>query len=209
MNDPETQQHLIVFTRYPEAGKAKTRLIPALGALGAAQLQRQMTEYTIAQVSPLQSQRFLTVEVRFSGGNVQLMQKWLGTQIVYNAQGEGDLGARIERSLTAAFVRKQRVAVIGTDCPQLTAELIKCAFEQLDQYDIVLGPAVDGGYYLIGLKRLFKLFSGINWGSSQVLSQTVAIAQQLNLSIAYLPRLVDIDRPDDLLVWEKIIQNQN
>lgn len=205
------QQHLIIFTRYPEPGKAKTRLIPAIGAQAAAQLQRQMTEYTLAQALQLQNQGFLTIEVRFTDGSLALMQNWLGTQVAYHAQGGGDLGARIANSLTVAFTNgNQRIAVIGTDCPELTAELIKSAFEQLNDCDVVLGPAVDGGYYLIALKQLHTLFSGIDWGSSQVLQQTVTIAQKLNLSIAYLPRLVDIDRPDDLSIWEKIqTQQQN
>lgn len=202
-------EHLIVFTRYPEPGKAKTRLIPALGAAEAAQLQRQMTEHTLLEVSKYD--RSLTVEVRFADGNLELMQQWLGTDVDYQPQGEGDLGLRIERSILAAFARgSQRVITIGTDCPGLTAELIASAFNQLHQSDLVLGPAIDGGYYLIGINRLIsELFHDICWGSNEVLQQTQAIAKKLNLSTALLTPLADIDRPEDLVVWEQVMARQN
>ncbi|MBE9193198.1 TIGR04282 family arsenosugar biosynthesis glycosyltransferase [Gloeocapsopsis crepidinum LEGE 06123] len=197
-------EHLIVFTRYPEPGKAKTRLIPALGAAEAAQLQRQMTEHTLLQVS--KCDRSLTVEVRFADGNLKLMQEWLGHHLNYQPQGEGDLGTKIKHSLAAAFARgSQRVVTIGTDCPGITAELLAMAFHQLHECDLVLGPAIDGGYYLIGVSRLIaELFNNISWGSAAVLQQTQAIAQKLNLSVAMLPPLADVDRPEDLVVWEQI-----
>lgn len=199
------KERLIIFTRYPEPGKTKTRLIPALGAQGAATLQRQMTEYTISQVNKLQSFRPLSVEVRFAGGNLTQMQGWLGSDIVYQLQDEGDLGSRMARSLSFAFQSSmERVVIIGTDCPGLNADLMGCAFDQLQAHNLVLGPAIDGGYYLIGLRCFIpELFSGINWGTAEVLQQTVDIAKQLDLSVAYLPHLADVDRPEDLPVWQQ------
>ncbi len=199
-------ERLIVFTRYPESGRTKTRLIPALGAQGAANLQRQMTEYTLWQVRELQSLRSISVEVRFDGGNLTLMQDWLGYDIVYQPQGSGDLGVRMARSHQTAFgAGIGRVITIGTDCPGLNAQLMMQAFHQLHTaHDLMLGPAVDGGYYLIGLRRFIpELFVGINWGTSEVLQQTVDIAKNLNLSVAYLTPLADVDRPEDLPVWEQ------
>ncbi|MBD2430241.1 MULTISPECIES: TIGR04282 family arsenosugar biosynthesis glycosyltransferase [Fischerella] len=200
------KQHLIIFTRYPEPGLTKTRLIPALGAGGAANLQRQMTEYTLSKVRELQKAIAISVEVRFSGGDLELMQNWLGTDLIYQSQGEGDLGKRMTRSLLDAFDAGARQAVIiGTDCPSVNAQILTQAFAELQQCDIVLGPAIDGGYYLIGLQRLFlELFVDIDWGTCQVLQQTVAICHQLNLSVAYLPSLADVDRPEDLSIWEQI-----
>lgn len=192
---------LIIFTRYPEPGKTKTRLIPALGAEGAATLQRQMTEHTLAQVKELQAKRLVSVEVYFVGGNQQLMQSWLGTSVIYRQQGDGDLGRRMAIAFqTALEAGKQRVVVIGTDCPDLKAELMVKAFHALEQHDLVLGPAQDGGYYLIGLCRLIpELFTGISWSTAEVLQQTMSIAQRLELAVAYLPRLSDVDRPEDLV----------
>lgn len=194
------KERLIVFTRYPEPGKAKTRLIPALGAEGAAHLQRQMTEHTMRQVKELQSFHPLSVEVHFAGNHQQQMQDWLGDDLVYQPQVEGDLGWRMAEAFQRAFRNGiEGAVIIGTDCPGLNAPLMAEAFKTLTQYDLVLGPAMDGGYYLIGLRRLIpELFAGISWGTSEVLQQTIAIAQGMGLAIASLPPLADVDRPEDL-----------
>lgn len=201
----QSKQHLIIFTRYPEPGKTKTRLIPALGAVGAANLQRQMTEQTILQVKELQSVVAVSFEVRFAGGSLQLMQDWLGRDLVYQVQGEGDLGERMGRSLLDAFQSgAEQVMMIGTDCPGVNSQLLATAFEQLQTCELVLGPAIDGGYYLIGLRRyIAELFANIDWGTAQVLKQTVDIAQKLHLLHVYLPPLADVDRPEDLSIWHR------
>ncbi|MEI3648938.1 MAG: TIGR04282 family arsenosugar biosynthesis glycosyltransferase [Dolichospermum lemmermannii FEM_B0920] len=195
-----SKQHLIIFTRYPEPGKTKTRLIPALGDVGAANLQKQMTEDTISQVKELQKMSKTSVEIRFTGGDLQVMLNWLGNDLLYQFQGEGDLGKRMERSLINAFNQEaERVIIIGTDCPDLNSQILTTAFEQLEVFNLVLGPALDGGYYLIGLQQpIAELFMNISWGTAQVFVKTVEIAQKLNLSIGYLQSLADIDRPEDL-----------
>lgn len=195
------KERLIIFTRYPEPGKTKTRMIPALGAEGAAKLQRRMTEDTLAQAQKLQASRPLSVEVHFAGGNYQLMTAWLGSEVTYCPQGEGDLGERMASAFQAAFAAGMRgVVTIGIDCPDLDVGILAEAFEKLKTFDLVLGPARDGGYYLIGLRRLVpELFVGIDWGTSKVRQQTVDIAENLGLAIAFLPILNDIDRPEDLV----------
>jgi uncharacterized protein len=204
--ETKLKKQLIIFTRYPTPGKTKTRIIPALGEIGAANLQKQMTEHTILQVKELQKiSTTINVEIRFSGGSWELMQNWLGRNFVYQSQGEGDLGQRMMRSLTDAFNQQaEQVIIIGTDCPGLNPQILASAFEQLQTSDLVLGPAIDGGYYLIGLQKpILNLFTNIPWGTNQVLSQTVTIAQELHLSSVQLPTLADVDRPEDLLVWEQ------
>lgn len=215
-------EHLIVFTRYPEVGKTKTRLIPALGAEGAAALQRQMTEFTLKQIEELAdlyksnlmgrssfplsipSSVELAVEIRFAGGDRTLMQDWLGSRWSYQPQAAGDLGERMQQAFQSAFERGSRqVVTIGIDCPELDAPRLAQAFQALQGHDLVLGPATDGGYYLIGLRRLIpELFSGIAWGSDQVFRQTIAIAETKGVAIARLAPLTDVDRPEDLAVWE-------
>ena len=200
------QQRLIIFSRYPEAGTTKTRLIPALGSEGAANLQREMTEYILLKAKNLQKQIPLSLEVRFAGGNSQLMTDWLGFDIVYQPQGEGDLGMRMVRSLSDAFQQGvDKSIIIGTDCPSIDLEILTLAFEYLTSKDLVLGPAIDGGYYLIGLCRSIpELFVDVDWGTDKVLRQTMNIAEKLNLVVGYLPTLADIDRPEDLPIWEEI-----
>jgi uncharacterized protein len=198
--------YLIVFTRYPEPGKTKTRMISLLGDEGAAMLQRQMTEYTIKKVKQLSSIFPVLIAIYFAGGDRQSMQDWLGTGFIYQPQSEGDLGQRMRLAFDRAFVADmKKVIIIGTDCPELNTTILSEAVDALNRYDLVLGPAADGGYYLIGLSRLIpELFADISWGTSEVLAQTRKIAQKLQLSLHYLPILRDVDRPEDLYIWQQL-----
>lgn len=191
---------LIIFTRYPTPGTTKTRLIPALGTEGAAAFHRRMAEHAVAQAQHLQTLQPVSVEVHFTGGDLTQMQAWLGKEVQYRSQCSGDLGNRLIQAFQSAFQEDfTAVVAIGTDCPSLNSELLSLAFEHLKTNDVVLGEATDGGYYLIGLRTLIsELFSGISWSTEVVFQQTLAIAKQLNLSIALLPILSDIDRPEDL-----------
>ncbi|MCU0550101.1 MAG: TIGR04282 family arsenosugar biosynthesis glycosyltransferase [Leptolyngbya sp. Prado105] len=190
------KEQLIVFTRYPEAGKAKTRLIPALGATRAAELHRQMTEKTIAKSRTLN----LPISIHFTGGTLAQMQHWLGSDLVYYPQRSGDLGDRLTDAFQIAFDQEAKSAIaIGTDCPELTPEILALAFSNLKTEDVTLGGATDGGYYLIGLNRFVPdVFQNIQWSTEIVFQQTVEIVKRLGLSIAELPTLHDIDRPEDL-----------
>jgi uncharacterized protein len=188
---------LLVFTRYPEPGTTKTRLIPALGPEGAADLHRRMAEQTVAEAKKLSE---VTIEVQFVGGDRGRMQSWLGDELCYQPQSSGDLGDRLSEAFRLAFDRAaDSVIAIGTDCPDVNADLLLAAFEQLKTYDLVIGSATDGGYYLIGCRCFVPdLFVGITWSTAVVFRQTIAIAKHLGLSIAFLPTLSDIDRPEDL-----------
>ncbi len=198
-------EKLIIFTRYPEPGTTKTRMIPLLGAEKAAQLQRLMTEHTLKQVSQVLREPNVLIEIHFAGSDQQLMEQWLGSNWVYQPQKKGDLGEKMSTAFDVLGEEGIRsVVIIGIDCPDINSSVINQAFIALHNHDLVLGPAEDGGYYLIGLSRFIpELFKDIAWGSSYVLSQTQTIAQQLNLTIAYLTTLADVDRPEDLPIWEK------
>jgi uncharacterized protein len=187
---------LILFSRYPIAGQAKTRLIPALGATGAAQLQRQMTEWTFAMAMACA----VSVQICFCGGTIAQMRQWLGDGPDYQPQGDGDLGERMARAVESALAQGyQRVVIIGTDCPAIDQNLVREAFDRLHQNDLVLGAAADGGYYLIGLRRWVpEIFQAIPWSSELVLTKTLAIADTLAIPYDVLKVLPDIDRPEDL-----------
>ena len=208
---PERPERLIVFTRFPEPGKTKTRLIPVLGAQGAARLQRQMTEHIIATAASLNGQNGPSVEVRHEGGNAVLMRDWLGSHLTYRPQGGGSLGRRMQRAFEAAFEGDAAaVVIIGSDIPGMTGDILRQAFEALRQKDLVLGPAKDGGYYLIGIRRTLsaetygRLFDGIDWGSDRVMSQSLQIANDLGLDLTCLESLADVDRPGDLSAWQQV-----
>jgi rSAM/selenodomain-associated transferase 2/rSAM/selenodomain-associated transferase 1 len=201
---------LLIFTRYPGPGSAKTRLIPALGREGAADLQRQMTEHVLGEVRKLLSIHPASIRVCFDGGGEEQMKAWLGPEWRYLPQGSGDLGQRMAAAFERAFREgSERVVLIGTDVPDLTAPVLYRAFRALESGDLVLGPAEDGGYYLIGLDRSAweraptRLFSGVTWGTSAVLDQTLRIADGLGLSPTLTARLADVDLPGDLGAWDR------
>ena len=203
VNPRTAPDRLIMFTRYPQAGQTKTRLIPALGAAGAADLQRQMTEHLLSQLQPFCTEKRISLQVHFAGGSKAQMSQWLGPDIPLVAQCNGHLGEKLTFALTQAFAEgTARVVVIGSDCPAISSSNIDKALQQLNSHDVAIGPAADGGYYLIALRAMCPhLFEGIPWGTDRVLAMTQAIAHQQHLSVAQLDLLTDIDRPEDLSIW--------
>lgn len=194
---------LFMMTRFPQPGQTKTRLIPALGPEGAAALQRQMTEHLLSRFRPFCHTHALILEVHFTGGTRTQMLDWLGGQISFQQQCRGDLGQKLSHAFEQGFAAGlQRILIVGSDCPGIKEEHILQALAQLKTHDVVLGPAEDGGYYLIGLKAPQpNLFEAISWGQSCVLQQTLAIAACNGLTVSRLSLLPDIDRPEDLFLW--------
>lgn len=188
------RETVIIFTRFPEAGKAKTRLIPHLGEEGAAQLQREMTEYVVKQAC----RACAYVEIRYTGGSPEQMRDWLGADLHYVEQGNGNLGERMERAFGEHFKGgATRVVIVGSDCPANGWENIQAAFRALDDVDCVIGPAHDGGYYLIGLNESAPhLFDGMDWGGEKMLEQTLSAAE--GLAVKTLGVLGDVDLPEDI-----------
>lgn len=194
----KNRQLLIIFTRYPESGNTKTRLIPALGADGAADLQRHLTERALLQAKEFISKRAdLALEIHFQGGDAAIMARWLGAHS-FRQQTTGTIGQQMKLAFAQAFASGMTsVVLIGTDCPGLSSDILQQAFLDLQENDLVLGPAIDGGYYLIGLNEHHPLlFDDISWGTASVLQQTLAKANLLTVS--QLTTLHDIDRPQDL-----------
>ncbi|MFH0822181.1 MAG: TIGR04283 family arsenosugar biosynthesis glycosyltransferase [Pseudomonadota bacterium] len=199
------EEKIIVFCRYPEPGKTKTRLVPALGAQGAADYHKLLTEVTVDKARDLcRSHRNRTVEIHRTGGNGALMREWLGSDVAFIEQPAGDLGHRMRSAFENAFRRgAQKVLMIGTDVPGLSVAILESALTELRSHDVVLGPSEDGGYYLIGLSRLHgDLFEGVRWGTGAVMLETLKIAEEKGLSYATLPLLKDVDRPEDVILHE-------
>lgn len=173
-------------------------MIPALGEKGAAELHRLLAEHTIRTVTDCLD--FLSVTIEYSGGSEEKIRAWLGDRFSYRSRTGNDLGEIMRNAFEEGFATGAgKIVAIGTDCPDLTPILLREAFDRLFNHDLVLGPASDGGYYLIGLKRVYpELFEAIDWGTATVLATTKKKATGLGLSIAYLAELNDIDRPEDL-----------
>lgn len=191
---------VIVFTRIPRAGRVKTRLIPALGPQGAAALHARLAERVLTALAPLRDRRRTQVEVRLDGGDPGEGARWLGPAWTLAAQGPGDLGARMARAFQDAFAAgAARAVLVGTDAPGVDAPFVEGALARLDDADVVLGPAEDGGYTLVGLRRPHPgLFEAVPWGTERVLAETRTRASGLGLSARLLPALPDVDRPEDL-----------
>lgn len=159
-----------------------------------------MSEAIVGQMMEFAANHAARLEIRYAGGSQQAVEDWLSCDIPCLAQGEGDLGDRLHRAFVQAFAQGARqVVAIGADCPGLGPALFAQAFAALAREDLVLGPAMDGGYYLIGLNQPAPaLFSDIPWGSDGVLAATLKQAEGLHLSIHLLEPLADVDRPEDL-----------
>lgn len=193
---PKTKKLLCIFSRYPAPGVCKTRLIPELGARGAARLQQYMTEHILHVGQKVACDVLLCLR----GGTPAEVSGWLGAGVLYRYQQGGGLGQRMVHQLKASFADGyQQVVLIGADCPAIDQPLLDQAFLALDSHDLVLGPSLDGGYYLIGMKQLSpELFSDIDWGTGKVAQQTMAAAELLGFSVLTLPVLGDVDCGDDL-----------
>jgi len=196
------RDRLIIFGRYPVPGNTKTRLIPALGPVGAARFQKHLTEKTLHRATSFAARHKTTIECCFEGGTPRKIHRWLGHAPMVTSQPTGDLGRRMRSALfTALNAGHRRVILLGTDIPGLTVQILKEAFDALLKYDIVLGPSMDGGYWLMGLKRPIDLFQDIEWSTPRVLEQTLSRARRLNLTVHVLKSLWDVDTPEDFKKW--------
>jgi rSAM/selenodomain-associated transferase 1 len=182
---------LIVFARAPRAGAVKTRLIPRLGAEGAAHLQRRLIARTVRM-----AQAVGPVELHTTRSHA-----WLKTlRVPLRLQRGRDLGARMHDALRHALRRRRAVVLIGADAPAVQPADLRRAIRFLQGgTDVVLSPAEDGGYALIGARRIeSRVFEDVSWGESEVLAQTLRNLERCGLRYRLLRRVWDIDRPEDL-----------
>jgi hypothetical protein len=212
-----TGLHLIVFAKAPVAGQAKTRLMPALGAAGAAALAERLLERAVdaclaaREAAPLAATEVgnerragptVTVELCTTPDTAHAAFQRLAHKpgLQLSTQGEGDLGARMDRALTRALATAQAALLIGTDAPALDAAMLLQAAQALAQHDAVFVPALDGGYALVGLRQPVPLlFSQMAWSTPQVMAHTRERARQAGLRWAELQAVADVDLPADLV----------
>lgn len=184
---------LLIFARTPEYGKVKKRLAIKLGNAKALDIHQRLLAHTLEMVSNsgLLYKVYLSAEPR----SKQIFS--------YKLQSGANLGERMNNALQTELAQNSKVCLIGSDCPTLTGNDIADAFKQLDVADVVIGPATDGGYYLIGMKKPYpQLFSAIAWGTSSVLQDTLKKCAKSGLLVHQLRLLNDIDRPEDVpLNW--------
>lgn len=183
--------HIALIAKYPAPGRAKTRLVPALGEDGAALVHRLLVERTIATIRA----SGLPFAVWTTGASHAQFADWLGADVTFVEQGEGDLGARLARVPAPAIV-------LGGDIPGLTARHLRDAAAALEEVPVVIGPANDGGYYLLGFRQQMPfLWEEMPWGTETVRERTEARLRAHNVQYRLLDELDDCDRPEDLAKW--------
>ena len=189
---------VIVFAKAPVPGLAKTRLIPALGAAGAAALaERLLLQATAAAVAAQLGPVELCVTPDTRHNSFQALAQQHGLSLA--EQGEGDLGQRMQRALQRQLRHHNQVLLMGTDAPALDAALLRVAAARLHGCDAVFVPALDGGYALVGLSRPQPgLFTGMSWSTPQVMQDTRERARAAGLRWAETTAVADIDLPADL-----------
>ncbi len=191
------QTCIILFAKFPAQGMAKTRLQPALGIEGAAQMAHKLLLHSIEQAVATGFTVELCVSPAPTDPCWQLLN--LPDSLHCSAQAEGGLGLRMLTASQQALARFEHVILIGTDCPSLTTIRIRQAAQQLETQDSVMIPAFDGGYVLFGFKQVAaRLFSTIEWSTASVAKVTQQRLAELSWSVALLAPLPDIDEPEDL-----------
>ncbi len=202
---PLSRCALLVFVRAPRRGEVKTRLAAGIGADAALAVYRRLAEHTLATAAPLAREGVLLRVHHAPADAGPEVRAWLGSAPAYLPQAQGDLGARMEAAFGSAFREgAERAVIVGSDLPALSTGLLRRAFAVLDGSDAVVGPARDGGYYLLGLRRPIEgLFSGIRWSTPEVLGATLGRLRAAGAEPVLLEELADVDTVEDLPAgWE-------
>lgn len=204
---PDSGAHLLVLARVPALGRVKSRLAAGIGAAAALAVYQELL--TITRRAVVTSGVPTTVWLADEAGPElaeAATREWPGMAL--RSQPAGELGQRMAAAFAAAFAAGAgQVVIIGTDCPGLRAAHLTEAFALLTSHDVVLGPATDGGYYLLGLRQPQpELFEHKAWSTASVLADTLADARRLGRQVALLPELRDVDTADDLAAWRAATQ---
>lgn len=194
-----TNKAILVFQKNLIAGRTKTRLAATIGNEKALLVYKQLILITTNVLINLPFDKLIYYS-EFIPLDIEDKEIETTAKTLVLVQHGNDLGARMLNSFSDQFkMGYSRLIIIGTDCPDLNSELLLNAFNALESHDIVIGPAADGGYYLLGMSKLYpELFEGVEWSTSEVYGQTVDIISKLGLSFSLMPVLRDLDNEDDL-----------
>jgi uncharacterized protein len=199
-----SREQLIVFVKAPRPGTVKTRIAQTAGAERACSIYCEMVSTVLRRIAPIRG-----TQLRFAPDEAtDEIKPWLRDDWVAAPQGAGDLGERLQRAFAESFAGgAERVVIIGSDCPEVKSGDVRTAWKELKAHDLVVGPAIDGGYWLIGLRAPQpELFRAITWSSDQVLAQTLVRAKSIGLRVQLLRILGDIDTEED---WNAYVRETN
>ena len=193
---------LIIFVRKPELGKVKTRLAAAVGDERALFIYKNLLQHTFLISKATDADKFV-----FYANEIEQNDIWDAHRFFKEMQSNDDLGGKMKEAFESLFKKEYTmVVIIGSDCFELTTQIIEQAFLSLDNNELVIGPAKDGGYYLLGMKRLHEnLFLNKKWSTENVFADTIDMIEQEGLTYKVLPILTDVDEENDLpQEWKKI-----
>lgn len=207
--NPSNPNAVAVFTKYPRKGQVKTRLAAGIGAEKACHLHTKMTYHALNQAIQLQKAQIADCLVFFHGASEESTRTWLefglNQCVCYESlrlieQVGKDLGARMYHAFEYMYIAGyKKMLLMGTDCPEINAEILKDGLNMLSVNDVVFGPSQDGGYYLLGMNALHPfLFKEIPWSREDTLYQSLLLCERNGISYALLTTLCDIDRPEDI-----------
>lgn len=201
---------IFIMTKYPEAGKVKARLAQSIGEEAATGLYRAFVQDTLATVQAIDIPFYIAVhppesQEKFAG--------WLGPSHNYFHQRGANLGERLHNGFTTMFSEKyQKVIALASDCPDLPLEILRTAVSGLQTHEVVIGPAPDGGYYLLGFSQdsfVQNAFRNISWSTETVFQETLSRIEQETKRVQVLPEWLDIDNKNDLQDFYKKHQSQS
>lgn len=192
---------LLAFLKHPTAGQVKTRLAKVLGAEVAANLYRDWVSKVFDRLEPLRGS--VRIVACYTGGSREDFAQWLERADDWWPQPDGELGERLQRAFECAHATGGAVVAIGTDCLDVDADLLRTSFDLLTDRDVVFGPALDGGYYLVGTARLLpEFFVGVPWSDAGTLAAHLAHCQERGWTVGTLTPLRDIDTAEDWLAYQ-------
>jgi len=205
MTSEKKDTAIIIFTKFPVEGKVKTRLAKSMGNKFAVSFYRVCAEHTfkeLVKVKETSSELFLFCSEE---NEIKQVMKWAGKDFNYNSQQGNDLGIKMYNAFDTVFkLGYKKVIIIGTDAPDVSMKIVQSAISVLDNYSVVIGPAKDGGYYLLGFKlKLIDLFSEIEWSTNSVFVNTIEKLNNSKINYFVLDELTDIDTLEDLQNWLK------
>jgi uncharacterized protein len=195
------QNNVIIFCKYPVEGNVKTRIANTIGNEIAVNLYKLLSEYIFQEL--LKTEDVFQYLFYDNYADRDKIKNWAGGEFSFELQEGNDLGDKMYNAFKKVIDRgSTKTIIVGTDVPDISSDIIQKAFLALNNSDVVIGPARDGGYYLLGIKKLYRsFFTGIEWSKDTVLKKTLEKINSLDLSYSMLPELIDIDTEEDLKNW--------
>ena len=197
---------VIIFTRYPEIGKVKTRLAASIGNESAYLVNEILVGRTFKECLKLEENRFNLFAFYSDMKNEEFFPDSIAKRfLIYNQDGE-NLGEKMRNAFEKIFnLGFEKAVILGTDIPDISESILSKSFLELEQNNIVIGPSTDGGYYLLGMNKFYpNIFDDIKWGTESVFEKTIDKIHENNLSYTTIDRLTDIDVKEDLLSWYEL-----